>query len=150
MLSPEVLRRYSAFAEMDPETLRRLANLSCRVEVDGGEELFAAGAEATHLFVVETGEVDVVYRLADGQGRPVDTVVGGELLCWSALVPPHRTTAAAIARTAATLIALQAEPLRLFCEEAPEVGWRLLRAVARALAHRLDAALLQLAASCRA
>lgn len=149
MVSPEVLRRYPVFAGMDLPTLRALAVISEERHAAAGEVLFDAGAPATHLYVVTWGEVDITCPLADGRSQVVDTVVAGELLSWSALVPPHQTTAAAVTRTEAHLVAIEALAVRAMCEKDPLVGYRLMSYVAGVLRHRLDGALLQLAAMAR-
>jgi CRP-like cAMP-binding protein len=111
-----------------------------------GETLFRERDPARYLGIVRHGEVDIVYHFHGGEERVVDTVVGGELLGWSALVEPHERTASAIARSAGRLVNLEGAGVRQLCEKDHTLGYRLLGQIARVLSSRLQGAQLQLAA----
>jgi CRP-like cAMP-binding protein len=96
--------------------------------------------------IIVDGNVDIQYRLANGELRTVDTLIGGDIVGWSALVEPYKMTGTATASKDTNLIMVEAKPLRALCERDPLLGYRLLRQVAKLLADRLDAARVQLAA----
>jgi len=64
---------------------------------------------------------------------------------WSALVEPYRTTALGTTTKETHLARIDAVKLRLFCEEEPILGYRLMTQIAKLLAHRLEGARVQLA-----
>lgn len=146
MVSVEVLRSVPFFAGVSPGTLHELAGLCDERAFRAGEELWQPGDEAQWLYIVRDGEIDVAYVLQNGRRCIVDTVVGGELTGWSALLEPHRFTALAVARTAGRLLCIQAAGVRGLCERDPAFGYRLAMQVARAIASRLEGARLQLIA----
>lgn len=145
MVSPELLRRYPYFADAKDSTLKELAMIAEEETVLAGKVLFKQGEPATHLYVIVEGEVDIKYELANGEQRTVDTLVAGDLLVWSAIVIPYKTTAIGTARKKLKLIAINAEGVRkLMYEDAP-MGLAMMTQVAKALAHRLENARIQLA-----
>ena len=68
--------------------------LGTRRQLAGGAVLFDIGTEATHLFFVERGCVNLTMPIQVGQ-RQEDVKVEqrgpGQMLGWSALIPPHRS-----------------------------------------------------------
>ena len=108
--------------------------------------LFREGDPATYLAIIVRGEVNIQYLLGNGELRPVDTLIAGDLLGWSALSR-----------------ALQIHghlhhdqghrPGAIGCRQGPcavrsdaQLGYRLASQTAKLLAHRLEGARVQLAA----
>jgi CRP-like cAMP-binding protein len=145
MISPEVLRRYPYFATIQDETLKTVAMMAEERVVPAGKVMFQEGDPATKLNIIVKGEVDIQYMLGNGECRTVDTLVDGDLLCWSALIEPYKVTANGIARKETHLVAIDGEKLRALCAKDPGLGYRLLTQVAKLLAHRLEGARVQLA-----
>ncbi len=147
MVSPELLRRFPCFVGLNESLLKQIAVISEERTVPAGTRLFDEGMPATHLYVIVIGEVHIQYLLGTGEMRTVDTLVDGDLLVWSALVEPYRTTAYGTTTKDTHLIGIQADKLRQLCEENPVLGYRLMTQVAKLLAHRLEGARIQLAAT---
>ncbi|MBN2023385.1 MAG: cyclic nucleotide-binding domain-containing protein [Pirellulales bacterium] len=145
MISPETLRRYPVFAGIGDESLKALAMVADEKTVPGGTILFREREPATHLNVVIKGEVDIQYLLGTGEHRTVDTLVSGDLLCWSALVEPFKTTAIATSTQETRLVTLEATKVRQLCAKDPALGYLLMTQVAKLLADRLENARIQLA-----
>lgn len=146
MVSPELLRRYPFFAPISDVSLKQLAMLAEEKRVSAGETMFYEHDPADQLFVIVKGEVNISYTLGSGEQRVVDTLVDGDLLVWSALVEPHRTTGIGTTTKETHLLAIPADPLRKLCEADPELGARLMNQIVKLLAHRLVGARVQLAA----
>jgi CRP/FNR family transcriptional regulator, cyclic AMP receptor protein len=146
MISPEVLRRYSHFEGITEESLKRLAMIAEEKSVPANTTMFRDGDPADHLYIILSGEVNIQYLLGNGELRTVDTLVAGDLLCWSALVEPYKTTAIGMTTKNSQLACLDAKKLRKLCEDDPMLGYRLTNQVAKLLAHRLESARVQLAA----
>lgn len=145
MISPEILRRYPYFAAAREDSLRELAMLSDEVTRASGTILYREGDKADRLYLLTEGEVDIQYTLGSGELRTVDTIVPGELLMWSALVEPYKSTAVVTTRQACKLIALDAVKLRALCGKDPQLANHMLLHLTKLLATRLEGARIQLA-----
>lgn len=146
MISPEALRRYAFFAGVQDASLKAVAMISEERTFPAGSTLFRENEPADHLFIVAEGEVDIRYAVGEGESRSVDVLVAGELMLWSALIPPHKTHSTAVARKDTRVIAMEAAGLRKLCEEDALLGLRLMTGIAEAVSNRLHGARLQLAA----
>ena len=138
MISPELLRRYPYFTDVSGESLRQVAMISSEKLAPTGTVIFREGDKADALYIIEEGEVDIDYTLGSGERRTVDTAVAGELLMWSALVKPHRSTAVATAHHDAKLIAIDGDGLRELCEQDHGLGYRMQLCITKLLAGRLE------------
>jgi CRP/FNR family cyclic AMP-dependent transcriptional regulator len=145
MVSPEVLRRYPYFAGIGEATLKSIAMIAEEESVAAGTQLFAEGDKVAALSVIVRGEIDIQYLLGNGELRTVDTLMDGELLCWSALVEPFKCTAMAKAVKKTELVSIAADKLRELCDNDSLLGYKLGLRVAKLLAHRLESTRLQLA-----
>jgi CRP/FNR family transcriptional regulator, cyclic AMP receptor protein len=146
MVSPELLRRYPYFAAIAEPSLKEIAMMAEEVSVRPGTRMFSEGDPANSLYLITKGEVNIQYTLGSGELRTVDTLVDGDLLVWSALIEPYKTTAIGTATKETHLVKISATCLRDLCDRDPEVGYRLAIQVAKLLAHRLESARVQLAA----
>ncbi len=146
MISPEALRRYHYFASIGEESLKALAMIAEEQEIPSGTEMFREGDAADILHVITQGEVEIRYLLGNGEERTVDTLVGGELLCWSALIEPYKATAIGTTVKDTQLINLDAKKVRDLCDSDPLLGYQLTKEISKLLAQRLESARVQLAA----
>lgn len=146
MISPEVLRRYPYFALVSDDSLKALAVMADEKTIPAGTHLFSEHDPADTLNIIVQGEVEIQYILGSGERRTVDTLVGGDLLGWSALIEPYKYTAVCTAKKETKLVSINAGKLRNLCDKDPQLGYRLAIQVAKLLAHRLEGARMQLAA----
>lgn len=146
MISPEILRRYPYFAGVSEDSLKAVAMMADEQVIPAGTLMFREGTEATKLHIITQGEVNIQYELGNGELRTVDTLVDGDLLCWSALIEPHKATAHGTATKETHLVSIDGPQLRELCQSDPLVGYQLTMQVAKLLAHRLEGARVQLAA----
>jgi len=146
MISPELLRRYPIFAGIGEESTKKIAMIAEEKSVPAGTRMFSEGDPANSLFIIVSGEVNIDYLLGSGETRTVDTLVAGDLLVWSSLIEPYRTTAIGTTTKDCELIRVDAAKLRELCEDDAVVGYRLTTQVAKLLANRLEGARVQLAA----
>jgi len=158
MISPEDLRRYPHFAGIGDDCLAEAAKISEEKDFQAGETIFEEsanliakskiyekGIEATHLMILTRGSVDIALTLGSGEKAVVGTLVGGDLMAISALIPPYPLTAAGIAKQDGGCIQIQAAPLRRICEANPMLGYRLIQSVAKGLMSRLQSTRVELA-----
>jgi CRP/FNR family transcriptional regulator, cyclic AMP receptor protein len=145
MIAPEILRRYPYFAGTRDEALHDLAMMCEEQVVPAGTVLYREDDKTDKLCILVEGEIDIQYTLGSGELRTVDTIVPGELLMWSALVEPYRSTAVVTARQDCKLIAVDAERIRSYCDQDPEVTHDMLLHLTQLLSTRLEGARVQLA-----
>lgn len=146
MISPERLRHYSFCAGAPDAMLKQVAMLAEERKFKAGDEILVEGAPASHLLLLEDGEVDIQFNLGDGRQVVVDNIVAGEIFSWSALLDPQELTAGGVARKDGTLLAVEREGLRQMCMDNPELGYVLMTEIAKTLRSRLHGARVQLAA----
>lgn len=145
MISPEILRRYPYFTGVSEQSLKNVAMISDEKTARKDDVLFREDQDATQLFIVAEGEVDIQYVLGDGTHQAVDTLVGGDLMVWSSLVKPHRTHSMGVARTNVRLVAIDAPKLLALFDDDPVLGYQIMRAVAAQVSHRLHGARIRIA-----
>ena len=145
MISSETLRRYQYFANVSEERLRDVAAVAEMEQHASDTVLFREDDKADRLYIIVSGEVDIQYTLGSGESRTIDTLVSGELIMWSALVEPYRSTAIGITRKDTTLVAIDGEKLRALCDVDHDLGYCILLSLTKLLANRLEGARVQLA-----
>ncbi len=145
MISPEQLRRYPYFADISETALKEVAMVSEETSATADTTLFSDGDRADSLYILVEGEVDLKYTLGNGEQRTVDTLVAGDLLLWSSLVEPYRSTATGICKTDVKLISIDGKQLKTLCESNHDLGYRMLICLTKLLANRLEGARVQLA-----
>jgi len=145
MISPELLRRYPYFAGISDESLKEVAMMCDEVSIPAETRMFSTSDPANYLYIIVSGEVNIQYEMGNGELRTVDTLVAGDLLVWSALIEPYKTTAEGTTTKPTQLVRVKAKELRALCDRDPMLGYRLTMQVAKLLAHRLEGARVQLA-----
>jgi CRP-like cAMP-binding protein len=139
MISPEILRRFSLLNGLDVAFYKDLALESKEITLTQGEELFKEGDKAGYIYMVLSGKVELQMNLNEKGDRRIDTLtlVDGQLIGWSGLVPPYVYTLNAVARTDARLAQLDARALQDLMAHNPEVGYAVTRNLTVVLAERL-------------
>jgi CRP-like cAMP-binding protein len=115
--------------------------LGLPIRLEAGEVLFRLGAEATSLYVIQSGLVTLTMPMQVG-GREEDVRIEerlpGQTLGWSTLIPPHRFTLTAKAAVASELLAFPRARLLAHFESHPTVGYTVSRNVAALVGQRLQ------------
>jgi CRP/FNR family cyclic AMP-dependent transcriptional regulator len=125
-------------AGLAPEAVGRLAAIAAIRDVPPGEEVVHEGQVTEALSIVLTGRVALRMLVPERGMVTILTVEPGDVVGWSAIVPPFRATSVAIAIEPVTLLELPGERLRslLRADEslAASVYPRVLQVVGRRLA----------------
>jgi CRP-like cAMP-binding protein len=133
--APELL------AGLAPEQAARVLALGTPVTLGAGEMLFDLGAEADALYVIDRGRIVLSLPIRVG-GREEHVLIeerqAGQALGWSALIPPHRFTLRATAPLDTVVTAWPREALLERFALEPEVGYAVMRNVARVTGQRLQ------------
>ncbi|MCF6524860.1 cyclic nucleotide-binding domain-containing protein [Streptomyces sp. JJ36] len=105
-----------------------------------GARIFEEDGPADRFWTVHSGTVSLDLRVP-GRRLPVvmESLGPGELLGWSALVPPHQWHMGAEAASPVRAEEFDIEAVRRLCAADPELDLALCHYVSRVVAHRLRA-----------
>ena len=134
----DLLGEAPALASLAPEHRATIAGCARNQVFEAGEVIFREGDPADTFYVLRAGAV-ALELFAPKRGQVViETLHEGELLGWSWLFPPYRTTfdARATARTHA--MAFDGACLRGKCEADPALGYDLMKLFAAVMVERLQ------------
>lgn len=121
-----------------------IVGCASNVRFNPGEFIFRAGQEANHFYIVRSGTVSIETFAPQRGAITIETVVDGELLGWSWLIPPFEWHFDARALSVTRAIALDAKCLRTKCDADSGLGYELLKRFAQIMEQRLEATRLQL------
>jgi CRP/FNR family transcriptional regulator, cyclic AMP receptor protein len=109
-----------------------------------GEHLMREGEPADCFYVIRSGDVALETYVPQGGALTIETLHGGDLVGWSWLVPPYRTTFDARALEQTHTISFDGACLRGKCEQDHDLGWELMRRFTSVIVERLQATRLRL------
>lgn len=136
----QVLRSSESFDGISEAQCRALNASTVESRLPAGEVIFRLGEDATSLFVVADGGVDLSFPLMImGEMKEVrfQTLGVGQTLAWSALVPPHKLTMSARAAQTSVLLGFPREALQHAFTCDPALGLRVMSNLARVIGFRL-------------
>ena len=125
---------------IDGELLDRLEQAGRTLVAPSGMTLFRLGDPADNLYIVLRGRVALTLPIeirAAQQDVTVDEKGRGDVLGWSALVPPHRSTMSAKAIIDSELFALPGEVLANALREQPAAGLEVMTNLASVIGRRM-------------
>ena len=138
-------RTVSAFDRLSPNVQARLAGLMRPVDYRAGAVVLREGIDTPFLGAILGGRIALGLRVPElGDRLTIVTIEPGELIGWSAVVPPYRATVDAIATEPTHLLAIDAAALREHLAGDCEMAGELLPLVLASVSHRLSASWQQL------
>jgi CRP-like cAMP-binding protein len=153
MISPELLRRYPCFGQLDDAQLRAIASIAREEQFKRGATLIREGQPAEALCLLMKGNIDLHITVEDENNPksrkdyPVGEINVGELFGLGSLVEPHCYNVTARAADEGILLKIDGAALRGLLEKDEGLAFQMMRHVAQALSERLQATRLQLAAA---
>lgn len=122
------------------EQAEKLAELAREVSFAKDEIVFRERDWATRLFLVLEGCVFLRAKFSRGSATVNFASIGpSEFLGWSAVVPPHRLTAEAMAVMPTKVLAFDGNELLKLCDQDPSLGYVLMRHLLTTVGKRLTA-----------
>ena len=125
-------------AGLSPEAIARLAAIADLRDVELGATIHREGQVTESLGIVLAGRVALRMLVPERGMVTILTVEPGDIVGWSAVVPPHRSTSDGVAIEPVRLLQLPGDRLRNLLRAdhalAASVYPRILQAVARRLA----------------
>jgi CRP-like cAMP-binding protein len=124
-----------------PDDAEAILGLGIRMSVGGGAELFQLGAPAENLYLVERGRIRLSLPMRV-RGKEEDILVEevgpGQMVGWSALIPPYRLTLKATALLDTELLAFPRDILRDHFASNPRAGSAVALNLATVIGQRLQ------------
>lgn len=151
-----VISDFSIFKGISIGHLKEITDDAEMVEFAKGEAIFKEGDEASTLYGVLSGEVELVLVAEDKILKTdvqfeeythketevierevvVDTIGVGEIFGWSALTPSGKYTSAAVCARQTKVIALPASNLKTFFSLQPQIGYPFMEKLAAIISKR--------------
>lgn len=153
MISPELLRLYPFFGQLDDAQLREIAMITEERTFKSGEVVFHEGDSAEMLYFLLEGCIDLYFTLAGSEhtalekGIPVGEINPGEPFGISALIEPHLLTATALTTGQSRMLMIDGAALRSLIQKDRRLAFQLTHQTAKAAIARLQATRVQLAAA---
>jgi CRP-like cAMP-binding protein len=134
-------RNYDLFEGLDSSQGTEVLKLGLPLSLAAGEVLFRLGAEATSLYLLQSGLITLTMPMHIG-GRDedvrIDERLPGQTVGWSTLIPPHHFTLNATASVATDLLVFPRGRLLEHFESRPLVGYAISRNLAALVGERLQ------------
>jgi CRP-like cAMP-binding protein len=127
-----------------PEHLELIAGCATNRTLKEGEYAFREGDPANTFFVIRSGRVALEIFAPQRGAITVQTVHDGEILGWSWLFAPHVSVFDARAVESTRVVAFDGACLRGKTESDHELGYQLMKRMARVFTDRLSATRMQL------
>ena len=131
-------------ADLSGGSLDTLAAMATLERHNATEVLLRESELSTYLAVVLEGRVALRLRVPERGPVTILTVEPGDVLAWSALVPPYRATSTAVALVETTLVKFDAARLREALARDTTLATELYPVMLRAVARRLEGTRAQL------
>ena len=127
--------------DLHPADAAELLAIGTRVTLPRGAILFELGAPADSVYIVTESRLSLTLPMMVG-GREehvlIEELQTGQVLGWSALIPPHRFTLMASAPFGAEVVQIPRDALARHLTLRPEVGYLVMRNVAEIIGQRLQ------------
>lgn len=131
----ELLKGCSLFSGLDRAALEDLAAMAEMTRLDRDEVLFSEGDPAESLFLLASGDVELLKSSAEGRERFLRRVRPGEVFAEAAMFAGEDYPATAIARTASEVVRITRKDFLAYVALHPAVSLAILGAMARLLRH---------------
>ena len=131
-----IVKEIDLFRGIDPEVMEEIANICSEEEYAKDTVLFEKGEEAESLYILEQGALNLVIK--DGGSLIYSLTEPGEVFGWSSLVESGVYTASGVCATDIKAVKIKREKLDKIFDRHPEVGFKVLKRLARVISQRLS------------
>jgi CRP/FNR family transcriptional regulator, cyclic AMP receptor protein len=130
--------------ELRPETRLALADLGRLAAIEAGDVLTREGEPNDNVGIVLSGRIALRLRVPERGNVTILTVEPGDVVGWSALVPPHRASSTAVALVPTELALFDGAALRDALGRDQQLAAEIYPLLLNAVARRLEGTRLQL------
>jgi CRP/FNR family cyclic AMP-dependent transcriptional regulator len=129
------------FAGVAPDDASAILELGSRRDLPAGRVLFRLGDEADTVYLVEHGRIALMLPMQVAgltQDVLVDERRAGQIVGWSALIPPYRFTLTGTSPLDSSVLAIPREALLACLTERPRAGLAVMLNLAAVIGQRLQ------------
>ncbi len=157
MLTISQLVAFPIFDGIPRDIMDHIGQAAQALDYEKQAVIFREGQDASHLYGVMKGEVELSILFHDRVMRTevqyedyvrkhvdiiekeivIESLGPGDIFSWSALSAPHRLTSTATCSQPTAVFALEASRLKAVLAQAPEVGYLFMQRVSEIIARRL-------------
>lgn len=141
----DTLRKVPLFRDLKDGDLKKMMKVLHERQYAPEEVVFREGQQGAGMYIVQSGEVDIVLKLGDGSEKLLVKLTQGQFFGELALLEHAPRTASAVVRTPAVLLGLFQSDLESLIERNSQLGARVIWNLARLTGARL----IELSASVR-
>jgi CRP-like cAMP-binding protein len=138
------LREHPFLAGMNEENFALIVGLAAHATFTAGQYIYREDQPADRFFLIRHGRVALEVHVPGQSPIIVETLMAGDPLGWSWLIPPYRSHFDARALELTRTISLDAKSLREQMEAHHSLGYDIHKRVAPVVAARLASARRQL------
>ena len=139
-----IIAEHPYLSGLDPQWLELLTGCAANRAYEPGSYIFREGQEANEFFLVRSGRIAVEMAMPNHDPITVATVLEGDVLGWSWLLPPYQWKFQGRVVEPTRVFALDGKCLRQKCEANHDLGYELLKRFCKIIDRRLDQARFQL------
>ena len=129
----EILSRVALFSLIKKKDLRRIAKLAKHHSYKKGEIIVREGARDGRLFIIISGEVEVIKGLGAGDEKPLRILRSYNYFGEMALIDDHVRTASVVAKEETKVLSLYQWNIREEIKKYPAIAIELLQTLGRRL-----------------
>jgi len=131
-----IVKEIDLFRGIDPEVMEEIANICSEEKYTKDTVLFEKAEEAESLYILEQGALNLVIE--NGGSLIYSLTEPGEVFGWSSLVESGLYTASGVCTTDTKVVKIEREKLERVFDRHPEVGFKVLKRLARVISQRLS------------
>jgi CRP-like cAMP-binding protein len=131
MNDTDFLNRVSLFSLVKKSDLDRIAKLTSRHQFDAGDIIIKEGEPDKRLFIIVSGEVEVIMRMGEKTERRLGTIGALGYFGEMALVDDLVRSATVVAKGKTEVLSLHQEDFREEIERSPAIAFELLHMMSR-------------------
>jgi len=139
-----IIKAHPFFQDLAQPHLDIIVSCAKNVRFPKGATLFREGDHADQFFLLREGLVSLDVHDPGRVNISIQTIAAGDVLGWSWLFPPYRWHFSLHVLQSVRAIAFDGVCLRGKCEQDHDLGYELMKRVARIMMQRLQATRLQL------
>ncbi len=135
------IQRADVLRGLTAEEVADIVALGTIIEVPSGTALFHLGAPADRVFIVERGGIALTLPMQvydETEDVLIEERTAGQLVGWSALIPPHRFTLTGKASIDSEVLAIPRTALLHYLSAHPAIGYVVTRNAAELIGDRLQ------------
>lgn len=135
MKRSELIRNCLIFSELENSAIKGLSAIIHEQQISRDEMLFAEGDDASDLYILAEGEIELTKSSPDGKEQLIRTVRAGETFGEAAMFAGDTYPATATAKRASAVLALAKKDFIGYIKAHPEVSLKMMGAMAKLLRH---------------